>query len=146
MTLKGLCRYERGQALVEMALVLPILVVLTLGVMTFGIAINTKIAVTTAAREAARSYAIYADEAQMRNIAYDTLRSALPCSDEEFNSSFNRYADVTYTVSGGYVRVTVKYHQSVYVPGLLTLLGGSRIGDSSGRLILSSTAVFKMES
>ena len=46
---------ESGQALVEFALVLPILVLLLLGIVDFGRAWMTKQVVTNAAREGARS-------------------------------------------------------------------------------------------
>ena len=143
--MKCTLRNQRGQSLVGLALVLPILLVIVLGVMTFGIAINTKIAVSTAAREAARNYAVFQDPSQARQKAYDSLRQALPVSSTEFNQNFNPASDVAISVSGGYVTVTVTYHQPVYVPGLLTMLGGSRVGDSSGRLNLSSTAIFRLE-
>lgn len=45
---------ERGAALVEFAIVLPILLALALGIVTFGSAYNQKLGLTNAAREAAR--------------------------------------------------------------------------------------------
>ncbi|MGB9879676.1 MAG: pilus assembly protein, partial [Anaerolineae bacterium] len=50
---------------------------------------------------------------------------------------------ISHKVSGNYVTVTVTYNQPVYVPGLMMLLGGSRLND---RLPLSSSATFKIES
>lgn len=49
---------ERGQALVEMALVLPILILIIFGITEFGRIINAKIIVTGAAREGARYAAV----------------------------------------------------------------------------------------
>jgi Flp pilus assembly protein TadG len=49
---------EKGAALVEMAIILPILVILVVGIMDFGRAYNANISVTHAAREAIREYAI----------------------------------------------------------------------------------------
>lgn len=45
---------ERGQALVELALALPVLVVLLLGIMEFGMLLNVYLAVEHGAREGAR--------------------------------------------------------------------------------------------
>jgi Flp pilus assembly protein TadG len=45
---------ERGAAAVEMALVLPILVVLVFGIIEFGFLFNAQIALTQAAREGVR--------------------------------------------------------------------------------------------
>ena len=47
-------RDGRGQALVELALILPILLMLLLGIFEFGRAWNTKQVITDAAREGAR--------------------------------------------------------------------------------------------
>lgn len=52
---------QRGAAMVEMALVLPILVMLLLGIFEFGRAYNAKITLTHAAREAVREYSITGD-------------------------------------------------------------------------------------
>ena len=50
----GLCRGERGQALLEFALVVPILLLLLLGVVEFARAWNVYEILTDAAREGAR--------------------------------------------------------------------------------------------
>ncbi|MGB0114318.1 MAG: TadE family protein [Ilumatobacteraceae bacterium] len=52
---------ERGQAAVEFALVLPIVVVMALGLVTIGIAVRNELAVELAAREGARAAAVAAD-------------------------------------------------------------------------------------
>ncbi|HZA91587.1 MAG TPA: TadE family protein [Gemmatimonadales bacterium] len=54
-------RSERGQALAEFALVLPLLMLLIGGIIEFGRAWNIKQAVTDAAREGARYYVIQDD-------------------------------------------------------------------------------------
>jgi Flp pilus assembly protein TadG len=48
------CRRSRGQALVEFALILPVLMLLLLGIIEFGRAWNVKQVLTDAAREGAR--------------------------------------------------------------------------------------------
>jgi Flp pilus assembly protein TadG len=60
-----------GAALVEMALVLPILILLLLGTFEFGRAFNAKITLTHATREAVRELAITgdADEAEAALLA-----------------------------------------------------------------------------
>ena len=52
-------RNERGQALVEFALVLPILLILVLGIIEFGRAWNLHQTITHAAREGARTAAMF---------------------------------------------------------------------------------------
>lgn len=51
-------RNEAGAAAVEMALVLPILILLVFGIVEFGMAYNAKNTLTHAAREGARAFAI----------------------------------------------------------------------------------------
>ncbi len=140
--MRGFGGRERGQALIEMALVLPLLIFLMMGMATFGIAINSKIAVSGAAREAAREYAVSKDAGKMRNRAEEFLKGSITASDSEFVACFNKAADVTHSIDGNYVTVRVTYHQPVYVPGLFLLLGGSSGED---RMSLSSSATFKLE-
>lgn len=52
---------ERGAALVEFAIVLPLLVTLVFGIIEFGRAYNAQISLTHAAREGIREYAITQD-------------------------------------------------------------------------------------
>ena len=53
-TLRGGTRPERGAVAVEFALVLPILAMLMMGIVTFGLAYNDHLALTNAIREASR--------------------------------------------------------------------------------------------
>jgi Flp pilus assembly protein TadG len=49
---------DRGAALLEMALVLPILLMLLMGIIEFGRAYNTLVSIQSAAREGARELAL----------------------------------------------------------------------------------------
>lgn len=71
-------RNERGAVAVEFALVLPILVILVLGIVEFGRAYNAQIAVTHAAREAARTMAVQDDPAAARGAAINAAPSLNP--------------------------------------------------------------------
>lgn len=53
---------ERGAAAVEMAILLPVLLLLLLGIMEFGRAFNAQVTLTNAAREGVRVMAITNDE------------------------------------------------------------------------------------
>jgi Flp pilus assembly protein TadG len=55
---------ERGQTMVEFALVLPVLVVLVLAIAQFGVAFNNYLALTDAARAAARKGAVSRESGQ----------------------------------------------------------------------------------
>ncbi len=56
--MKGERRGERGQALVELALVLPVLALLLFAIIDFGLALNARIQVANAVREGARLGAV----------------------------------------------------------------------------------------
>jgi Flp pilus assembly protein TadG len=56
--MRSLCRDDRGQALVELALVLPLLLLIVFGIIDFGIAINTQDSATTVANYAARQSSV----------------------------------------------------------------------------------------
>lgn len=51
-------RDDRGAAMVEFAIVLPILLMLLLGIIEFGRAYNTQVSIQAAAREGARELAL----------------------------------------------------------------------------------------
>lgn len=55
---KGKFRQERGATAVEFAIILPVLILLIFGVIEFGRAYNSYLAVTHAAREGARLAAV----------------------------------------------------------------------------------------
>lgn len=66
---KKLFKREQGQSLVEFALVLPVLMLILLGIVEFGWMFNAKITLTSAAREAARVYAIHGNDPTLINKA-----------------------------------------------------------------------------
>jgi Flp pilus assembly protein TadG len=76
---------ERGAALVEFALILPIVVSLLMGLVTGGLAYNKKIAITDAVRGAARYGATLADSstyaASVRDRLVQLSASELSASD-----------------------------------------------------------------
>lgn len=51
------CRHEQGQAIVEFALIMPILIILLMGVVFFAMAFNLQMVLNAAAREGARAWA-----------------------------------------------------------------------------------------
>jgi len=58
LLIRKMINNNRGQALVEFALVLPVLMLLIIGMMEFGLIIHQYMVVTEAAREGARSAAV----------------------------------------------------------------------------------------
>ena len=68
---------QRGQSLVEFALVLPIFLVLVLGIVDFGMGLRAWITVTNAAREGARVGAVYAEAGTSGTLASPTSCSTI---------------------------------------------------------------------
>jgi len=83
---------RKGQALVEFALALPLVLILVLGVLEFGRAFQTKIVLTNAAREGAHFY-IYN---QGDNANFDNTKDAVVA--EAFNSGVQIDPDTDITV------------------------------------------------
>lgn len=132
---------ERGQSLVEFALVLPILLVLFLGIMEFGGAWRTYQVVTNVSREGARRAVIRtATEADVRDEITRILTSA------GLDPSL---ADVLIDDGAGFgseASVRIEYPYSITLVGpILNLLCEGGCGVSFGTITLSSESVMRNE-
>jgi len=58
MTIRKFVKTERGQTLVELALVLPVIILILFGTLEFGRLFHSYIVITNAAREGARLGAV----------------------------------------------------------------------------------------
>lgn len=101
LLLKKVIQNNRGQALVEFALILPILLLLIIGSMEFGLIIHQYLAVTEAAREGARSAAVGASDAAVTSVVR-TAASQIPADQLTITVS------PTTRVRGSGVTVTVE--------------------------------------
>jgi hypothetical protein len=136
-------REGRGSALVEFALIAPLLLLLLLGIMVVGIAINAKIVVTGAAREGARTWAIEQGDDAARARAAEAIRAGgLPWHSGP-TTLFDPASDVAFDRQGAYIAVTVTYRQPTFVPLLGRILDPQSPGD--GTLTLRSRALFRVE-
>ena len=122
-------RDERGQAMTEFALVLPILALLLFGVIQFGIAFNNYLTLTDAVRAGARKGAVSRNVTGNREAV---VRQAVVAASTDLKASS---LNVTVSVSPGWeqgadVTVTATYPYSI------NLLG---VGVKSGRLSSSTT-------
>ena len=126
ITTRGGRRARRGTALLELALVMPILAALLLGVLDFGRIYAEQLAVTAAAREGARAAMHDSNDTNVRNVVITELNGAV--------SIANSASDITITpmatrISSGQVVVTVNYTHS-FLFGLIR----------NGNLALASSA------
>jgi Flp pilus assembly protein TadG len=89
-------RRDDGQATVELALCLPLVVMLVLGVLQVALTTRAQLAVEVAARESARAAAVSADPAGAARRAAEAVTSLRPLA-------------VDVTVTARYVTVTVRH-------------------------------------
>jgi Flp pilus assembly protein TadG len=93
LTLAGLCRGEQGSALVEFALILPMMLMLTTGVLVFGVAMNNYIQLTNAVSIGARTLAVSAgvtlDPCSVGSTAIQGAAPALNSSSLTYNFTLN---------------------------------------------------------
>lgn len=73
--IRRLIKNGRGQALVELALVLPLLILLLFGTMEFGRIFHSYLALANASREGARAGIVGADDAGIRTKVKDVAAS-----------------------------------------------------------------------
>ena len=131
---------RRGNALVEFAMIGPILVFLLMGILVTGLAINAKIVVSGAAREAGRTWAIVQSDSRARDKALDSIRGGgLPLRKGDL-ILFDPVRDVRLTRSGDYIYVTVTYRQPLFVPLVADL-----VRHGSYYMTLRSQSVFRVE-
>jgi uncharacterized membrane protein len=100
-------RSERGQATVELALVLPLVVVLLLVLVQGGVLARDQVLVTHAAREAARAAAVDADEKAIEKAA----RGAGPLDDHRLGVDIGHRGE-----PGSHVTVRITYRAATEIP------------------------------
>lgn len=136
-------KHRKGSAMVEFALIAPLLILVLLGIMVMGVMINAKIVVAGAARDAGRTWAIYKQDATARDRAADAIRDGGLKWAADGKVLFEPSRDVHFTQKGSnWIEATVTYKQPVFVPLIAELLDG--IG-ADGMVTLRSTAIFKVE-
>lgn len=123
---------DRGAAAVELALVLPVLLLVVFGCIDFGRMLNAQIALTQAAREGARWAALGQSNVagRVNNAAggltpISTTVTACPA-----NATLGQNATVTATYTFSYITP---------IGAISTLIGGPSMGNQT----LTSTAVFR---
>ncbi|MCF8563832.1 pilus assembly protein [Alicyclobacillus tolerans] len=111
-------RGEDGQALVEFALVLPVLALFLMGIIDFGRILSADLTVSEAARDAARYASIGASNAQITQVVAADAATLGPSVTTEIQPAGTR-------VSGSTVTVTVADMVSVFDPLLAAFLGSA---------------------
>ena len=129
---------EKGQALVEFTLLVPIFLLLLFAIVDFGMGFHAWITVTNSAREGARLGVVMATEQQIVDRVYQT------------SDLTNEATNMTVSVQGEQgapgesVVVKVDYDYDLITPlaGLIQFMSGDTFGPT---LNLSSTADMRLE-
>ena len=148
---------ERGQALVEFALVVPIFLILVMGIVDFGMGFKTSIMVTNAAREGARFGAVGwpagSYPADCNDSATDDITvvgrtcSALAASVAKVQSVSVTYVErngIPETQTGDSVVVSMTYKYDFITP-LGSMLSTFTGGSIPATLTLESTTDMRLE-
>ena len=104
----GDARGERGSAVVEFALVLPILLMVTLAVVQVGLVARDQLMVVQASRAGAREAAVSLDAPAVRSAV---VHAAVGLDPDALNVEVSRAGTL-----GEPVTVTVRYAESIRVP------------------------------
>lgn len=118
---------DRGQATVELALMLPLVALLLVAILEVAMVARDQNLVTHAAREAARAAAVDADP----QVAVRAAERAGPLDPNRMDVRVRGRDGV-----GSRVRVTVRYRTRARVPG---------IEDVVGDIVLRGTATMRVE-
>jgi len=122
-------RSERGQALVEMALVLPVLVLLIFGIIEFGRVFNAYLIITNAAREGARAGIVGATDLKILQTVegsattLDTLQLTVTITPSS-----------AYRVRGSSLTVDVDYPVTLYAPVISNIIGNPYVVHGSSTM------------
>ncbi len=109
---------RKGQSLLETALVMPIMVLLVVGIIDFGILFNNYLVVSNASREGARKAAVGADNtaisASVLNAASTLDEAKLTLTIAPLNPEERE--------SGSEVSVTLTYEHSIFTPIISSII------------------------
>lgn len=150
---------DAGQAIVEVAFVLPLVLLLMLAAIDFGVAYQRYLELTSAARSAVRYGSLYplntdsTQSADPANMKYQVKREAnsVPLGDPNIAIYYEVYGtspppsydasvggNSVYAVSGNFVRVTITYAYVPFTPYLRVLV-------PNGSFTITSTALMQIE-
>jgi len=133
--LRKIIKQRKGQGLVEMAIVLPLLLLILFGIIEFGRVMGAGIMVTHVARDGARYGAVGATDCEIVNRIQ--TKSTAVFYDPEDPSKLTIDINRTGSVSGEDIEVMVTYAVDLYIP-----LVSSITGDP---IIVRGNSVMRME-
>ena len=126
----GLAEKNPGQSLIELALILPVLMFILVGIVDFGRVFNAYIIITNVVREGARYGAMHPDEDDIKDyVINEAAGSGISIEDDDVEVEFpNGTLD-----PGNPIRVTVTYDFPLITE---FLFGGSTTIQSSAEMVI----------
>lgn len=122
---------NKGQALVEFAIVLPIILLLIMGIVQFGMMLNTYLEVQNASREGARAGIVGSTDSDIQTLITSTSPTLDP-HDLTITVTPNQSS----RISGGTLTVMVSYNYELTVPIISNILNNEIVlkGQTSMRI------------
>ena len=131
---------DRGQAIVELAITIPLFFILVFGIVDFGLALKDYITLTNSAREGARFGIVCNPDNAIKTRVHDYSDNLIAESDVTVAwNDADTNATVARCTTGSYLEVTAQY-QYVFVTPL-----GSIFERLSGPLTMSSATKMRVE-
>jgi len=140
-------RPERGQSLLEFAVVAPLFLLIVMGVVDFGVGLKSWIQVTNAAREAARYGAVYCSAGEIDGtpvadlVVERAIDSATGLDLDPSKISVSSNCDAGHSTES--VTVSIDYDYKLISPlgGMMSFFGGG----IPSTIALNSSADMRME-
>lgn len=127
---------EKGSVFIELALVMPLLILLIAGIVQFGFLLNAKIAVNSASYEAAR-IATLSDSPESDAISSVLAYASSTMPGWNFNERLSLKVDISGVNPGDIVRVEVIYRIPVFFSNILPFsLVGDGFADIRGSSVM----------
>lgn len=108
---------QKGQSIVETALVLPIIILILTGIIDFGLLFNNYLVITNASREAARNAAVGSSDLEI-NILVANMTSTL----DQTKLATTIYPAESLRKKGDEVTITVEYDNMLLTPVISSII------------------------
>ncbi|NLD50914.1 MAG: pilus assembly protein [Clostridiaceae bacterium] len=108
---------QKGQSIVETALILPIIILILTGIIDFGLLFNHYLVITNASREAAREAAVGTGDAEL-HIMVSNMTSSL----DQARVTTTIYPAETLRKKGDEVTVTIEFDNMLLTPVISSII------------------------
>lgn len=108
---------QKGQSMVETALILPIIILILTGIIDFGLLFNNYLVITNASREAARQAAVGSSDSEL-NIMVSNMTSTL----DQAKLTTTIYPAESLRKKGDEVIITIGYDNMLLTPVISSII------------------------